>query len=426
MELRTPRAERRQRLLASAAVCVALGCSDDARFVGVAAPEAAEPGGERLYAVSSNVFSQDDVTGYLALVSSLDESTTVDLDTAIEFPGGANATGFGSEPAVYVGSWSAPTIERWDLDAAGALQRGDSVSFAHLGVQETSSVAFTRITTREKSYFADAEGRQLVSWNPTAMTALGSVPLPLANEGTLAPGLMIYLAVQQDHVLVNSFMADPDDWTRLSDRSRLLAVDMRRDEVVSVDESIGCEKVELAGQTSDGTAYYTSDTSRSFARRYLGAGFGTTPCGLRVVPPGVGFDQGFDVDLTSLVGGRAVVGDVAVVSDRMAFLRVWHEEDVTEAVTAENFFDIYSTTRGFRWWRWEIGTDAAQEIPGQTPHGGFANKLEVDGRTFVVDTSLVPEDGGRGPAPLIELLPSGELGRGLTARGQVRQVIRLR
>lgn len=135
------------------------------------------------------------------------------------------------------------------------------------------------------------------------------------------------------------------------------------------------------------------------------------------MPSGTDFDRGFNVELTRLVGGRPIVGDVAVVSDSMAFLRVWHEEDVEEEITPENFFDVYTATRGFRWWSWKIGSDAAREIPGQTPQGGFANKIEVDGRTFMADTSLVPENGGRGRAPLVELLPSGELGAGLTAAG---------
>ena len=43
-----------------------------------------------------------------------------------------------------------------------------------------------------------------------------------------------------------------------------------------------------------------------------------------------------------------MVGDLAVVSDDMAFLRVWHEEDSPDVVTPENFQDVYARSRAFR------------------------------------------------------------------------------
>lgn len=49
----------------------------------------------------------------------------------------------------------------------------------------------------------------------------------------------------------------------------------------------------------------------------------------------------------------------------------------------------------------------------------FADRFTVEGRTFVVDNTVIRDDGGRGDAPFIELLPNGQLGRGLTAKGQV-------
>jgi len=190
---------------------------------------------------------------------------------------------------------------------------------------------------------------------------------------------------------------------------------------VSVDDWVGCEKMQLAGQTSDGTAHYTADNSagRTFARHYLGPGYGTAPCGLRVVPPGLTFDEGYEIDLRVLVGGRPVVGDLAIVSDTMAFLRVWHEEDVSEEITIENFEDVYASAKAFRWWRWEIGSSTATEVPGQVPQGSFTDKFTAEGSTFVVDNSTIDQDGGRGNAPLIELSPSGELRPAMTVKGQL-------
>lgn len=217
-------------------------------------------------------------------------------------------------------------------------------------------------------------------------------------------------------MLVNSFMNDPDDDVRYSDRSRLIAIDRATDEVASVDEWVGCEKMQLAGQTSDGTAYYTADTGRVLERYVFGPEFGAAPCGLRVVPPGLTFDEGYDVDLSELVGGRPVAGDLMVVSDTGAFLRAWHDEDVDQEVTPENFVEARARVRAFRWWYWELGSSTATEITNQTTHGSFADRFTVAGRTFVADNTTLDENGD---AVLTELLPSGELRPAMTVKGQL-------
>lgn len=398
---------------AAIAAMLGLGCAgsgDD----GHATPDGGSTG--PLYVVSTNVFDPDGITGYVALVPSLDAPTTMDLRNAIEFPGGANAVGIEGQPYVYVGLWSTPAVERWELQPDGTLTKGPTISFADLGVLDTSSVAFTPIASPEKSYFADYIGAQLVTWDPLAMEVIGTIPLPLENEGTLVPILMSYLTVRDDAVLVNSFMNDPDDDVRYSDRSRLVAVDRATDEVVSVDEWVGCEKMQLAGQTSDGTAYYTADTGRVLERHVFGPEFGATPCGLRVVPPGLSFDEGYDIDLSDLVGGRPVAGDLMVVSDTAAFLRAWHDEDVDQEVTPENFEEARATVRAFRWWYWELDSSTATEVPGQTPHGSFADRFTVAGRTFVADNTTLDANGD---AVLTELSPGGELRPAMTVKGQL-------
>jgi hypothetical protein len=399
---------------------VSCGDEDLTNTTGAELPDTpvGDDGESPLYVVSTNVFSPEGIIGYVSLVPSLDASVTIELDRALEFPGGANSVGIPGEPYIYVGLWSSPTVERWDLQPDGSFERGPVISFANLGVLDVSSVAFSPIQTAQKSYFTDYIGSQLVSWNPAGMQVLGTVPLPLVAEGSLQPRLMSYLTIREDTVLVNAFMEDSDDGTRSADRSQLISVDIATDQIVATDEWLGCEKVQLAGYTSDGTAYYTADTGRVMQRVVYGAGHGAAACGLRVVPPGFVFDEGYDVDLTSLVGGRPIAGDLMVVSDDMAFLRVWHDEDAGEALTAENI-DVVSTERAFRWWTWDLVSSTASEIPDQVPMSSFADRFTVEGRTFVVDNSVIGDNGGRGDAPFVELLPSGQLGRGLTAKGQV-------
>jgi len=58
-------------------------------------------------------------------------------------------------------------------------------------------------------------------------------------------------------------------------------------------------------------------------------------------------------------------------------------------------------------------------VPDQTPHSSFTDRFQVQGRTFVVDNSVIGENGGRGDAPLIELMPDGTLRPALTAKGQL-------
>ena len=139
-----------------------------------------EPDKSPLYLVSTNVSGPaEDLTGYLALVASLDESASIDLSQAVEIAGGANAMGVVGESSVYAGLWASPTIERWDLRADGTLAPGPVVSFAQLGISDASSLAFSPLASREKSYFVS--GQDLVIWNPGEMLAIGTVPLPLES-----------------------------------------------------------------------------------------------------------------------------------------------------------------------------------------------------------------------------------------------------
>src|SRR5262245_7954044 len=130
----TTTSRRRAAMLATAiAAAVACGCGSDA-----AGPAAGGNTGP-LYLVSTNVTGpSDDLTGYLALVSSLDESATLDLSRAVEIAGGANAMGIVGESSVYAGLWASPTVQRWDLQQDGTLAPGPVISFAQFGLSDAS------------------------------------------------------------------------------------------------------------------------------------------------------------------------------------------------------------------------------------------------------------------------------------------------
>lgn len=439
------------RWLPAAAILASLGIacsSDEATIVerepvglepaGGAGGAGAEPAGGAsgsagaasgpLYAVSTNVFGPEEVTGYLALVPSLDAGTTLDLDAAIEFPGGGFAAGVDGQPYVYVGKLDSPTIERWELTAEGTLQPGPTISFANLGLTATFSVAFSPIVDMQRSYFVDPGLGVIAVWNPGAMQTISTIPLGLTEQSPFRPEPSILLnQVRGDGKLFVPYAWRGEDWPRLGASSGLLAIDTASNAVVEQTEWEGCEYAILGGQTSDGTLYYSTEAHWALPRLTYGGDNGSSSCALRVLPGQSAYDATYEsVDLSALVGGREVAGDLLIVSDERAFLRVWHDEDVAEPLTVENFGDRWGTVRAWRWWTWEIGAAQATEVPDQQPAAGWSHPLRVDGRVFVSDSARLSENGGRGTTPLYELHPSGELRPALTGFGQLRQIVRVR
>ena len=88
----------------------------------------------------------------------------------------------------------------------------------------------------------------------------------------------------------------------------------------------------------------------------LGDARGVEGCALRIQPGADRFEPGYTLDLAAITGGRPA-GDVALVGDSTAFLRVWHAELVTPLSPDGSNWESVLQEPGFLWWTWRMGAE---------------------------------------------------------------------
>jgi len=369
-----------------------------------------------VYIGATRIFDPNGSTGLMFSVPSLAAGTPVDLGQAVEM---TDAWVFGPlDQYFYTATIFEPTLQRWELSETGAFIPGPVVSFANEGVGGTYTAAFTPIYAANKSYFVDSVSAQVVVWDPTSMTFLGTIPLPIEAEvtGDLAPTMDI--TVRDDVVLVSMFWASEESWfTEFGSFVRVVAIDPLTDTVISTQDDPRCESLAPGGTTTDGTTYFSPWDYHATVRAVYGEGFGADSCSLRIVAPGASFDTAYQVDLGALVGGRPA-GGLTLINDQEALIHVWHSELVP--ATPETWVD-QRFLPGYKWYRWTLGAPAAVELPNQVPNSEGGEWKRLDGRTV---TYAANEEFSE--TTLHELTATGELAPMLTVPGWTVQLIRLR
>jgi hypothetical protein len=383
---------------------------------GVGGSAAAAGGGDGgvevpIFAMTTNVWGTEGATGYLFTLPSLAGGEPT-LDNAIEVAGGAWLTGVTGEPYVYVSSGEGgPTITRYEVTETGELKEGPTVSFAGLGI--TSGIRFgtAPIVSATKAYMLDVENGLVVTWNPRDMKVGKVIDLGLQKREGIAPTLTAIVA-REDQVFVTA--AWESDW-KWRGGSRLIAIDPATTKVVASEDDTRCEALSVVSRALDGTIYFGPQAFTAGARAVLGADFGTSSCALRIVPPGTALDQGWEVNLSELAGGKAA-GAFMLATDDVGFFRVFYQEEI--GATAETWLDSLAKP-AYRWWRWSIGAKEAEEIPGQDL-SLEASQYEVDGKIFFGNPS---EDWSA--TTIVELDAEGDLSPGVTVQGSPGGIVRV-
>jgi hypothetical protein len=420
-------------------ICAALlacGCGDDARDTGTdsdteadaAAADAgagdagdADSGQPPVYVVATTVSISDEVDqGYLVPIeSTLDEPTTFDLDHAIEISDSTIA-GWPGTPYVYVGASDAPTITRWELRPDGTLHEGKTLSFADFGITR-ASVGNDLFYAADKAYLPDDANQQLIVWNPRSMEITGTIELPTAADGALVPWTAV--AVRRDSVLVSvSWQEDfSGDWSNFGDHVELITIDPKTDAVLDTSTDPRSSYAFWGSLDGKGTAYFSPMSYYAPIRSMLGADRGIASIALRVLPGARAFDPDYAVDLSELVGGRPA-GNLFLVSDKVALIRAWHADLVSEVERDKSNWQDVLNEAGFLWWRWPLGSDKAELIEDQEPGASEVTGLyHVDGRTFLPRVSA-----DYSSTTLDELTEDGAFRPILTGPGNLWGIIRAR
>jgi hypothetical protein len=366
--------------------------------------------------VSSLDFNQE--SNFLLTVPSIEAGATFNLDTAYELGSDIGLASVPGSPFVWAGSCTEPTLTRWEVKPDGSLEAGPRMSFANLGLTDACIQSGT-LFSADKAYHLpfQSDTPEIIVWNPTTMEISSTIALPgVEPEGDLLP--VITLATRRDRLFVTVFWEGSfdQDWTLFGDHVRVIEIDTTTDTIVGQSEDTRCNSLSWASGTSDGTLYFSPYSYNTPVRAILGDEHGAASCGLRIVPPASSFDQGYHVDLAALAGERPA-GDLIVLNDEVAFIHVWHDELVTPLTPERSNWEDVLGENGFLWWRWPIGSDAAEPILEQSP-SNFTITMEVDGRKF---QSHFSDDFSS--TVLEELDPSGLIRPALAGPGQVFEVV---
>lgn len=355
------------------------------------------------FAMTTNVWGTDGATGYLFTVPSLDGGPAPNLAAAIELPGGGWLTGHAGDPAVYVSSGEGgPTITRWNVADDGSLVEGPTISFAALGITMGIRFGTAPILSGTKAYLVDVANHRIATWNPREMTVGTTIDLVI-EERDGVPGTIAAIVAREDRVFVT--VAWERDW-QWAGSARVIVIDPATDQVVATSDDTRCEGLTVASRSGGGTTYFSPHAFAAAARGVLGTDYGTGSCALRIVPPGAGFDEGWEVDLAALAGGRPS-GAFALAGDDIAFFRAFYADEI--GVTPQTWEDSLGTP-AYRWWRWHVGESTAEEIAGDLTLE--AATYEVGGRIYVGNPSA-----DWSTTTLVELAPTGAPRTGITVTG---------
>jgi hypothetical protein len=328
-----------------------------------------------LYLASTWVSDVDSTNTYVSVFDSL-EMEELDLSTAIEVPGWADAWVF--EQWVFIADGESPAVSRYSLDEEGALVLDATVSFANYGV---ASSAFwnQQILSRTKAFLANDAAREYVVWNPETMEITGTVPWPAV---TFEEGLLPYHSYTDRGGVVaggyffHGIYGHNDYWDYFGDTSYVGVYDIVTEELVTTIE-VPCPMMDVASLGDDGFLYVSG---WSYMPLSVGAGNSDTNCAARIDVATRTLDASWTLDYPGVTGGdegsalRAVSGDAGI-------LAVFHGSGVE--VTED--MDMWALDAGAD--DWELyGIDLAtrQVAPTGIKMGdGSYYESHVDDRYFV-------------------------------------------
>jgi len=309
------------------------------------------PEGDPVYALTTQVFGENDSQSYVLLTSTLDLETELSVDDAlIEVPGRALAAGIDGAGALFIASDQAPTVTRYELTEAGGLDEGESVSFLTAGVTKFAEYSSQfQFVSKEKAYWLDGSTAQIVVWDPTAMEVRGTIALTeLAAQGqllsfTTAPvwhGDTLYLFAAWREGLI------------VAPRAAVVAVDTSTDTVTIVQDT-RCGYVRDGILADDGFMYMASEAFGA-AANWLDPS-NPAPCLLRFDIGAQAFDADYQVELSTLVGGAAA-GSLVVGPDNRAFLRVLEGRSAPDGVSNPR---VLASAPAWRWASLMVGEEPA-------------------------------------------------------------------
>jgi hypothetical protein len=398
----------RWRVVAASFAAGSCGCSDTATVV--TAPGSED---EARFIVHTSVDILDDRINYFTPVSSLAEGEPLRLERALEVGGGARLYAPAQGGFFAVGSSEDLSVRRYDLGADGSLAPTGLVSFAGAGVTSLSrTAAFINDT---KAYYFDADGAQIIVWNPRDLLITGSIDISVAARDGFEMSIVQENYPQRPGRLFTSVRWSADS-ERLAMETGLLVIDTARDVVSHFESDPRCAAATEVAEMVNGDIYFGT-TPDELAYNAQVRGSSRPGCHLRVLAGEERFDPSYALSLSPLVDGRAACDVIPSGTEGEVLFRVL-DESLAEW-TLEN--DSVGEAEAWEYFRLDVASGSVRPVPELGLGQVFTPQYRVAGEVF-----LGLKIGVNDATQLFQLEPNGAMSPGLEVQGVLRTIAAVR
>lgn len=367
--------------------------------------------GDPVYLLYTTIDTPDSRTSYYVTSPSIDSDTRVEVTAGLEGPGEGVMYAPPEGGYVLIGSGEAPTFTRYELNEAGQLERGDTLSFANLGTESTEG--HMRFLSNSKAYFFDRSQVQIISFDPSRMELINQIPLDDFDCDGEITGFGTPI-VRGDGVYVPRTCWAPN---ASSSRGTSLAhVDTETDEVNITQES-RCMGLELGFITDNGDAYWGSNAYASLAWTFMNL---DTPhdCALRLKSGETEFDETWEMEVTQRTGGVSAIFSVPAGGSQVwvrAFEKAAFQGDIP-------LQEVAWDAKAWRWGLLDVESGGDVQLDESSDLVGFYGApIFIDGTAYSPSSSF----GDTVQTVLLKLTDSG-IENGIVVDGELRNVVRLR
>jgi hypothetical protein len=367
---------RRTRIGALVVSLSALGapaCSGEARVAGTA-------GGGPVYALMSQVYTDDGRTVYIAATHSIDTGE-VSLDGAHEFPGVANFEAIAGR--LLVSSGDAPIITAYEIDDALDWHEGQTVSFAAFPLEDNANF-FYQYLVDEHHMYMPFDGYKRIVWDPTELeieTVLEDTRLVPERNGMPIEAAGNRSGIRYPSRVMMPFFYHDEDWYEFAPVSPIAVYDPQTHEESKVIEA-PCAGLAIASQDEQGNTYFSSWDYGPLLALY---GLAPPPCVARITADHE-LDESFTSDLTQWTGGRFAI-NFRYIRDGWGLANVFHQErlgvDFTGGSIDAAVQDQVWEEENWSVWRIDLANQEAHPFEAvDLPSFGWG-LVEIDGRSIL-------------------------------------------
>jgi hypothetical protein len=353
-------------------------------------------------------------SAYISLVPSLEDGVVDDLRNSVEIPDASYMFGVDGEPYLYVFNSSSELI-RYELGRRGELEEGPTLSFLSSGVTAGASERSVFFVSEDKAYLLDDVSLQAVVFNPSTMLITSKIDLgELQKAGWTA--YFDYRPKLRDGKLVVAAFYFDDTFSVSLPETSVAIIDTATD-AVQLGHDTRCGGFSTSVLAENGDLYFASDPYVGAIERVSGQGAGPGGCLLRMRAGEDGFDPEYYAEVAALAPGFG--GGLVRGFGSSAYVSVY-DEQLRPLAQNTSALDLYGHA-AWRFWRIELGSDAAATEVDLAPGAGTLRAFSVDGVTYATAAS---EDYAT--TTLVNMSGAEEPTSGLRVPGNVAGVVRVR